>query len=826
MRPSVLLALLGVPLAAAAGCGNEPDPEPPAGGEVLHLLAREPEARIHQPAAILPEGDLPGKGSWGASDGGGWARSLHELGGGQYLCSGAPAARLVLPATHPEERTLELALWRVQRALEDDPTPARVHVRLNGVDLTPDGLAVGDEPGLLEVHSPAPAWQRGENVLELAVDVRTLEGRRAWDVLGLASVRYGPAESVVLSTAERSARLAPRTGLRYALEQGGEAWLELAGTAEGAGELEVRCALMDPRTGEETPDSLEPARFALEHGSLAGRLALPWREGAVRMLELEWFPDGGAGATTELRLARVDVHEPQARPRPPIIFVSIDTFAARHLSLYGYERPTSPVLDELQHESIVFERCFSNAPWTLPSYLSVLSGLYPRAHDVSTERQANAEPDLFSGLYLAPNRWTLAEALRARGYRTGGFVDTYWLSPLYGLRQGFDVYDGHAALADFSDPHQGIELIVEHLVPPWLDGAAPDVPPFLFLHALDAHGPYLPEEPFKDTFFSHLGPERTLVPADSVNQTYRSVPHWMALTLSPHEDRPVPERMANEELVARYDETLLKVDTYLGKLFAELKRRDLWDQAVVVVTGDHGETFGPDVWGHGVIREDVLHVPLILKLPGGAHGGERVRRPVSLVDVYPTLLELAGLAPRRAWMHGASLLANVGTGTRTGEEPGLYCETGWVEQYTLTSGSWRLVEELPGSESADYSLLTHPRVPEDWLRKNFPEVLERPLSQELLDDLRARPGYQERIAELRALVPGPYHALYDLTIDPAGLHDVAAEHPEVVTRLLGRLQTERERSRQAREEARPGARLPELDDASRAALEGLGYGGK
>jgi arylsulfatase A-like enzyme len=522
-------------------------------------------------------------------------------------------------------------------------------------------------------------------------------------------------------------------------------------------------------------------------------------------------------------LSRFWARERESPPRPPIVFVSIDTFSARHLSLYGYARATSPELERLREDAVVFERCLANAPWTLPSYLSVMSGLYPRAHWVELDYQEGSRIQSFDQFTLAPSRWTLAEALRARGYRTAGFVDTQWLSPQSGVQQGFDLYNGDAALAPFSEVHAGIELIVERLVPPWLATTDADRPPFLFVHALDAHGPYLPEEPFRDAFLPHLTGERSWVPVGSVNQTYRTIPKWMGLTLVPDEDSPLPEAQPVEELVARYDETLLKVDAYLGRLLALLRERGLYDEAAIVVTGDHGEFFGPGVFGHGVMREAVLHVPLILKLPGNARGGQRVETPVSLVDLYPTLLELSGVPAEDSRLHGESWLALLQRGAPRGERA-LFSEGGHVEQYALDLGRWRLVEEHPGSESSEASLLTHPRVPEEWLRAHAPELLTRPLTEELLRELLARPGFRQEVQALRRRVAGPYYSLYDNESDPGNLCDLARQEPERVERLKARLQAEKQRSRRAREEAGEVLAQP-LSPAAMAQLKALGYGG-
>jgi arylsulfatase A-like enzyme len=217
-----------------------------------------------------------------------------------------------------------------------------------------------------------------------------------------------------------------------------------------------------------------------------------------------------------------------------------------------------------------------------------------------------------------------------------------------------------------------------------------------------------------------------------------------------------------------------------------------------------------------------LHVPLFLKLPGNAHGGERKSKPVALVDVYPTLLELAGISSEGG--HGTSLLRAL-EGHKETAERSLFSEGGHVEQYALTLGRWRLVEEFPGSESGEAALLTHPRVSDEWLRAHASELLTRPLTQALLSELSARPGFPAAVAELRRTLAGPYDSLYDVEADPAGQRDLAAEHPELVARLKPLLEREKARSRQARAEADPILARPARSAAERAALEALGYGG-
>lgn len=804
MHPPTLRA--GPLLLALTACSDR-EPVVPAGA--LQLLCRLPDATFEQPGEIVPRGDLPDTATWGPYEGPGWSQTLLQTAEARsYLETNQPEARLNLPALRPVDRELELELW-CSRPAGDEPGP--LELLLNGLALGTRRLS--REPELLRIPAPSPLWGLGENELELRVPVQEIEGRRRWDSVALARISYGPEVRVRCDTAAGTALLPAGAGLRYCVELADAAELHVAGRCDGAGTLQVRLGRQDRRTGEHDAPSAQ--EITARGGRLEGRAPLP-RTGELTVVELEWSSESGASATLE----RLAVVERRARSRPPIVLVSIDTFAARHLSLHGYGRETSPNLEALARDALVFEHAWANAPWTMPSYLSLMTGLYPRAHHVPLDRQSDVKLDNWDWWQVAENRWTLAEALRARGYRTAGFVDTYWLSPHFGVDQGFDLYDGQAALASLRDPHAHIQRIVGELLPPWLAAGPADAPFFLFVHALDAHGPYWPDEPFRDSFSRDLPGERRSTRAGSTNETYGTIPAWMARTLVPDETVPVPLELPLEDIIARYDEAILKVDAYLGKLFELLKQRGLYDPSVIVVTGDHGESFGPLAYGHGVMRGEVLHVPLIVKLPGNERGGQRSATPVQLVDLYPTLLELAGAGLSSLELHGTALLEPAGSAPPRV----LYSEGGHVEQYALEQDGWKLVEIRPGSESGDASLLTHPRVPRSWLAQHFPELLSQPLSDPLWQELRRRPGYEQRLAELRALLAGPYYELFDLKHDPLEEHDLAAERADLVERLKPLLEREKERSARARADAAPGPFRHKFDPAELEALRDLGYG--
>jgi arylsulfatase A-like enzyme len=580
-----------------------------------------------------------------------------------------------------------------------------------------------------------------------------------WDELALARVEYLSEIRVRTDRDARSADLPHASGLDYCVALSGSAELLVEGNAAGAGTLEVRSGLVDLETGERELVS-GSTRIAAERGRLSARIPLDLSAPATCFLELVWTSPDGSRAT----LTRLDAVERAPRARPPIVFVSIDTLAARHLSLHGYPRATTPVLEALAEHAVVFEHCVANAPWTLPSYLSVLTGLYPRSHHVALREGADVRLDNFDYWQVAENRWTLAEALRGRGYQTAAFVDTTWLSLQFRANQGFDVYDGKAAMRSFDDPSGGIHLLVEELGGPWLAERPEDLPFFLFLHALDAHGPYWPEPPYRGAFSDELPEDGARAAAGSTNLTYRTIPTWMARTLDDDFEGPVPPDLPLEPIIARYDEAILKVDAYLGKLFERLRALELYDESVIVISADHGESFAHDLFGH-VVRG------------------------------------------------------------RSSEPRTVFSEGGHVEQYAVQEGGWKLIEVFPARESGEASLLTHPRVPRDWLAENFPELLEEPLSDEKRDELRARPGFQAKLAELRALVSGPYHELYDLTADPGETKDLAAERPDMVQKLLPLLEREQRRALEARAQANPGVIRARLSEAEIQQLEKLGYSG-
>jgi arylsulfatase A-like enzyme len=306
--------------------------------------------------------------------------------------------------------------------------------------------------------------------------------------------------------------------------------------------------------------------------------------------------------------------------RPSLILISIDCLRADHVGIYGYRKGTTPQLDELGKEAVVFRRAASASSWTIPSHMSMFTGLPPFLHGVS-----ESQDRYWAGTArrLAPSVPYLAEILAREGYTTAGAVSSVAMSPVYGFERGFGVYRLHAANAgevvdsalDLARRARGREL-------------------FLFVHFIDAHWPYLPMVEFRryEREFLDRFPPR---PKDISNLIQRL--SGKAVWARP-EDAP--------EALALYDAAIAHVDREIGRFFRELRALSLYEDSLILVTGDHGESFHDHgTWGHGRnLYQELTHVPLLVKWPGSSLRGE-VDAPVGHVDFFATLLEQAGIAP-------------------------------------------------------------------------------------------------------------------------------------------------------------------------------------
>ncbi len=339
--------------------------------------------------------------------------------------------------------------------------------------------------------------------------------------------------------------------------------------------------------------------------------------------------------------------------RASIILISLDTLRADHMGLYGYERDTTPYLDQLARESVVFERAFAPSSWTLISHMSMLTGLYPNQHGIVNEAWA-----------LAHETPLLAERLKRSGYQTVGLYFEGWIHSRHGFGRGFDVFRAHR------DAGEAGEHLAEELAK--LDRQRPF---FLFLHLFDVHsgplsidpGPIYDCPPPYDTLFLSDAAER--LPEIAEGELWK-VPGLL-------------DERALEGLVALYDGGIRYVDDKLGAWIDGWRRAGWLDGALLIVTADHGEALGQRgrIDDHGGGYQEGLRVPLLVRHPLGLRAGERVSDTVHLVDLVPTALEFAGLE-RDARLAGRSLFAPAGERT-------VYAQSG--ESFEIL---WRWPEKL------------------------------------------------------------------------------------------------------------------------------------
>ncbi|HWP64743.1 MAG TPA: sulfatase [Candidatus Limnocylindria bacterium] len=339
---------------------------------------------------------------------------------------------------------------------------------------------------------------------------------------------------------------------------------------------------------------------------------------------------------------------------PDVILVSLDTTRVDRLSTYGYERDTSPHLTRLAADGQLYRMARSPAGWTLPAHASMMTGLFPRSHGAhlaggflpgdSVDGRPQVAYPLRAGIP------TLAELLRDRGYETGAFVANFsYLYRDYGLARGFGIYDDAPGLLLRARPPM---VRLTQLVRPsfcrkpfrtasavneaalaWLDARPAGRPAFLFVNYMEPHQPWVADPPY-DRWAASLPRAGELARKNLYTHAVRPLD-------------PDTTRFIN----AHYDGQVTAMDAALGELLDALRQRGRYDNALVIVTADHGELLGEHgQMGHmgRMLYEPLLRVPLVVKRPGGARRGEVIDTPVQLVDLLPTVAQVVGVATPEA----------------------------------------------------------------------------------------------------------------------------------------------------------------------------------
>ena len=335
-----------------------------------------------------------------------------------------------------------------------------------------------------------------------------------------------------------------------------------------------------------------------------------------------------------------------------VIWISFDSVRADHCSFEGYGRNTTPNLDALAARGVRFDRVVAQAPYTLPSYASMLTSRYVAelaVHEQRDEKDASKVLGIAPG--PSPSDVLLSEALHDAGYRTAAFVQS-WVSKPFGFDQGWDLFR-HVQERLSEKVPRVVEWIEQNRAKPF----------FVFLYSTDPHYPFLHAHARENLYGTY---------PSSFEFTLDAIEGVRAGTIHPSADD-----LANA--MAMYDEGIHWADADLAPLFAYLERSGLGERTIVVYNADHGEEFDE----HGVIShgqtyyDGVTRTPLVIAAPGMTRSGARSRTLVQNLDVAPTMLDMVGVARPAAWS-GRSLKAELGGGSAPDPARPAFCEGAWT----------------------------------------------------------------------------------------------------------------------------------------------------
>jgi len=379
---------------------------------------------------------------------------------------------------------------------------------------------------------------------------------------------------------------------------------------------------------------------------------------------------------------------------PHVIVISFDTTRADCLGCYGHPWIETPHIDEFAKESILFSACMSVSPTTLASHTSLFTGTYPHTHGVPR-----------NGFMVNDNNVMLAEVLRETGYHTAGFAASFTLSSRFDFHQGFDHYDDEENMRTEGEPEwtneeRSAEAVTDAVLD-YLDMSDPEGPMFLFVHYWDPHTPYRPPSPYLEKY---LYRESETAPGTAIEQERRDElvdKDWVLGVPRPDYENEV------RDYVRLYAGEISYMDEHVGRLFRGLRERGIFDESIVAVTSDHGET----LWDHEPYfthgwdtYQASVHVACIVRLPGGKHGGTKVAVPISNIDVMPSVLGYLGLAvPER--VEGRTI-----DFTRPGEDtPARTLYSQATKPFDEEEGQvWPNTNKTRGARSGNYTFIQFP----------------------------------------------------------------------------------------------------------------------
>ena len=478
-----------------------------------------------------------------------------------------------------------------------------------------------------------------------------------------------------------------------------------------------------------------------------------------------------------------------------VIIYVLDALRADHLSCYGYERETSPHIDALAREGVVFENCFTSSTWTRPVAASILTGTYPAVHRTRTRH------DMFS-----TNLTRLPQVLKAGGFETAGFSTIGHLASELGFDEGFDRYYDL-----FRDPiilakRRKLDTAKEGL----LHAAgqeialpqAEDVHDFLF--------PWLEENQATSTL-NFIWSIETHIPY-IVPNTFR---HFSSSSFSqPNEGGYDDLRSATaadrQRIIDLYDDVIRYNDHCIGKIVSHLKALGIYEDTLFVIVSDHGDAFYEHgTYGHGYApHEELIHVPMVMRFPGGQYGEQRVPGLVELIDIFPTMMAVVGLAPGMVGstlVQGHNLLPLL-DGRRSQVREYVFSDTQALEFHnrylSVRSQRWKYIQ------------VEQPKRNEPMFASTVKHIIERRM---IFDILRAPRHF------LRHYFSSTSRYLFNLEADPGEQYNMAAERPDLVSQFQQVLESWQQQNDELAEQAGSAPYSYEESESLRRHLEELGY---
>lgn len=348
--------------------------------------------------------------------------------------------------------------------------------------------------------------------------------------------------------------------------------------------------------------------------------------GMVALLSGIAAPTGAPGQPAATAAAQPPIH---------VVLFLIDTLRADRLGAYGYDKPTTPNIDALAKESVLFEHALATEGWTLPSVPSIFTSTFACEHNLIIDR-----------MQLSAELLTLPQRLQAAGYYTTSFYANPYLGAVTGLSRGFDI----ARRMPFADGET---------VGAWLKERPSDRPYFLYLHNLEPHDPWKTPARYVKRFGEVTPAESRRISRLMLKYKPLMRADWKgerglgATDNTKLQDSYLEQlhQLLDQHLIL-YDASVHLADERLGSAIAALKAAGQWQRTLFILVADHGEEFndhGAYIHGQSLYQE-LIHVPLLIKLPDAAHAGQRVAHPVSLVDLMPTIMDVLG---RPDLLHGA-----------------------------------------------------------------------------------------------------------------------------------------------------------------------------